>query len=155
MGLGTRRSHPHRSLPTRSDCPLRLSTGGSIYWLELRPRDRARQVVVERRPDGTTRDLFDAPFSARSRVHEYGGASYLVDQGVCWFTNAEDQRVYRVVEGGAPLPITPEPESAGALRYADFELSPDRRALFAVREQPSGNREVRNELVVRSARLPG
>jgi dipeptidyl aminopeptidase/acylaminoacyl peptidase len=120
--------------------------GDSIYWLELRPLEGGRQVVVERRPDGTVRDLFEAPFSARSKVHEYGGASYLVADGVCWFTNADDQRVYRVEPGGSPQPITPAPMRPAAVRFADFELAPDEGGLYAVRET-HGEDAVVNEIV--------
>jgi dipeptidyl aminopeptidase/acylaminoacyl peptidase len=121
--------------------------GGSIYWLELRPHDGGRQVVVERRANGTVRDRFDAPFSARSKVHEYGGGSYLVVDGVCFFTNSDDQRVYRVGSGESPRPLTPEPAQPAAVRFADFELSPDHSALYAIRETHSDNGVV-NELVL-------
>jgi dipeptidyl aminopeptidase/acylaminoacyl peptidase len=119
---------------------------GRIYWLELRPRDGARQVVVEQDAEGVVRDLFHAPFSARSKVHEYGGGSYLVADRVCWFTNAEDQRVYRVEGDASPQPITPGHETPGAVRFADFELSPDRQTLYAIRES-HGAGAVVNEIV--------
>jgi dipeptidyl aminopeptidase/acylaminoacyl peptidase len=120
--------------------------GDSIYWLELRPLEGGRQVVVERRADGTARDLFQAPFSARSKVHEYGGASYLVAGGVCWFTNADDQRVYRVEPDGSPRPITPAPARPAAVRFADFDLAPDQGGVYAVRET-HGEDAVVNEIV--------
>ena len=37
-----------------------LVDGGSIYWTEGRPEESGRQVVVERRPDGTIRDVVPA-----------------------------------------------------------------------------------------------
>jgi dipeptidyl aminopeptidase/acylaminoacyl peptidase len=120
--------------------------GDSIYWLELRPQDGGRQVVVERGADGTVRDLFEGPYSARSKVHEYGGASYIVAGAVCWFENADDQRVYRVGPDGSPQPITPAPSRPAAVRFADFALAPDRDGLYAVRET-HGEDAVINELV--------
>jgi dipeptidyl aminopeptidase/acylaminoacyl peptidase len=121
--------------------------GASVYWLESRPREGGRQVIVERHVDGIARDRFDAQYSARSKVHEYGGASYLVVEGTCWFTNAEDQRVYRVGPGESPRPITSEPTTPAAVRFADFELSPDRRVLYAIRETHGADGVV-NELVI-------
>ena len=121
-------------------------SGDSIYWLELRPQDGGRQVVVERRADGSVGDLFEAPFSARSKVHEYGGASYLVAGRVCWFTNADDQRVYRVGLDGSPQPITPAPASPAAVRFADFALAADQDRLYAIRET-HGEDAVVNEIV--------
>ena len=122
--------------------------GDRIYWNERRPSDAGRNVIVERSPDGSIRDVIQSPFSARSRVHEYGGASYLVRDGVCFFVNNTDQRVWRVEEGGLPTPITPETADEGAVRYADLELHPDGRALFAIRERHLESGEVINELVV-------
>ena len=59
-------------------------------------------------------DVNPAPFNARTRVHEYGGASFIVDGGVICFSNYEDQRLYR--QGPA---AHPSPYPAGPLRYAD------------------------------------
>jgi dipeptidyl aminopeptidase/acylaminoacyl peptidase len=80
-------------------------------------------------------------------VHEYGGGSYLVVDGICWFTNSDDQRVYRVEVGEPPRPLTPAPAKPAAIRFADFELSPDRSALYAIRET-HGENGVVNELVL-------
>ena len=38
--------------------------GDDIYWLELRPLEQGRFVIVRRTPDGATRDINPAPFSA-------------------------------------------------------------------------------------------
>lgn len=120
---------------------------GQVYWNERRPSDAGRQVIVRLEHDGTTTDLFNAPYSARSRVQEYGGASYIVEDGVCWFVNNADQRIYRVENNGTPRAISPVPSQPGALRYADLHLHPNGHRLYAVRErhEPTG---VTNELVV-------
>ena len=80
--------------------------GPDIYWLETRPTERGRSVVVRRRPDGTTEDDLPQGFDARTRVHEYGGGSYMVADGTLYFSNLADQRVYGLRPGGEPTPLT-------------------------------------------------
>ena len=88
--------------------------GDDVYWIEMRPSDGARNVVVRRTPDGRTADVTPSPFNVRTRVHEYGGGSLAVSDGVLYFSNFDDQRLYRQEVGGEPGPITPEID----MRYA-------------------------------------
>src|SRR5260370_29636606 len=81
--------------------------GGEIYWIEGRPREGGRSVVVRRAPGGAVDEITLAPFSARSRVHEYGGGAAVVQGGGVFFTNFADQRLYRQGAGEAPPPLTP------------------------------------------------
>ena len=103
---------------------------GTIYWNELRPSEGGRCVVVRRNADGTTTDMVPVPFNARTRVHEYGGGAYFVAGGTVFFSNFDDQRLYRVAEDGAPQPITPEAE----MRYADGSMDKGRGRILCVRE---------------------
>ncbi len=89
--------------------------GDDIYWVEQRPAEAGRNVIVRRTSDGRTGDVTPADFNARTRVHEYGGGAYAVSEGAVWFSNYADQRLYRQDPGQAPRPITRE----GDLRYAD------------------------------------
>lgn len=123
---------------------------GDLYWLEGRPSNGGRQTVVRRSPDGAVADVTPAVFNARTRVHEYGGASYLAADGVVYASSFTDGRVWRFDRPGAEgVPVTP----AGAFRYADFELDPRRRRLYAIREDHTAGgiartpTEARNELV--------
>jgi dipeptidyl aminopeptidase/acylaminoacyl peptidase len=94
---------------------------GAVWWLEGRPADGGRQVVVRAELDGSgRRDVFGDGWSARTRVHEYGGASYSLDGGDVVFSNDADGRLHRVSPGGEPEPLTPEPSRPRSLRYADF-----------------------------------
>ena len=86
-----------------------------IYWVEMRPAEGGRMVVVKRTPTGKIKDVTPDPFSARTRVHEYGGGAYLVHEGTVYFSNYSDQRMYRQELGGEPRPITPEVD----MRYAE------------------------------------
>ncbi len=104
--------------------------GNQIYWLEMRPSEGGRSVLVCRTPEGETMDVTPRDFNVRTRVHEYGGGSFLVADGLVYFSNFMDQRVYRQTLNGEPEPLTP----AGAWRYADYTLDPHRDRLICVRE---------------------
>src|SRR4051794_4442632 len=93
--------------------------GDTIYWNELRPSEGGHQVIVRRRPDGTIDDVLPERFSARTLVHEYGGLSYAVRDGVVWFANFADQRLWRVEPGNPPVAVTEEPAAPRSVRYAD------------------------------------
>ena len=122
--------------------------GDDVYWLEGRAAEGGRRTLLRRGLDGSTIELTPAPFNVRNRVHEYGGASYVVDAGRIVASNAADGRLYRLHDGVESLPITP----AGPWRYADLRFDPVRERLYAVRETHDAAREhdpllVVNELV--------
>jgi acetyl esterase/lipase len=102
------------------------STG--LYWLESRPQEQGRSVLVHLAADGTRRDVTPPDFNVRSRVHEYGGGAYHVTDGTIYFANFADQGLYRQRPGATPERIS----VSDGLRYADFD-SDDRR-LVCVRE---------------------
>jgi len=104
--------------------------GEAITWLEMRPVEGGRTVVVRRTPDGRTSDVTPPPYSAQTRVHEYGGGAYLAEDGTVYFSNMADQRLYRQDPGDEPWPITPEAK----LRYADGVLDRRRNRVICVRE---------------------
>lgn len=117
--------------------------GADIYWLEQRPTESGRQVVVRRSSSGDLSDVNAAPFNVRTRVHEYGGGAYAVDDDAVYFCNFADQRLYRQKVGGQPQPMTP----AVDLRYADAIVDRARQRLIAVREDHTGDGEAVNTLV--------
>ncbi|MEO8257969.1 MAG: S9 family peptidase [Acidobacteriota bacterium] len=118
--------------------------GDDLYWLERRPGEGGRSVVVARRPDGRIEDATPAGTNVRTRVHEYGGAAYTVSKGVIYFSEFADQRVYRLEPGGVPEPLTP----AGTFCYADSSVDPARPRLVCVREDRTApDREAVNTLV--------
>jgi dipeptidyl aminopeptidase/acylaminoacyl peptidase len=117
--------------------------GNTVYWLEMRPAEGGRSVVVRRRPDGTIEDCIPQGFNARTRVHEYGGGSYLAAAGALFFANFADQRVYRTRHGEPPVAIT----TAGDFRYADFAWDAPRRRIVCVREDHTAGGEPRNSIV--------
>jgi dipeptidyl aminopeptidase/acylaminoacyl peptidase len=117
--------------------------GNDVYWIENRPEEAGRSVIVRRGGDGTVDDAIPAGFNARTRVHEYGGGAYTVRDHVLIFSNFSDTRLYRVEGETPPRPITP----AGALRYADVIFDPKHARLIAVREDHSGEGEAVNTIV--------
>jgi dipeptidyl aminopeptidase/acylaminoacyl peptidase len=104
--------------------------GPWVYWNELRAAEGGRQVVVRLGRDSTSTDMVPAGFSARTRVHEYGGGAYLASGETVIFANFSDQRLYSSSGQGQPQPVTP----AADVRYADFVWDRRRQRLIAVRE---------------------
>lgn len=124
--------------------------GDDIYWVEGRPSEGGRNVIVRLSATGEPRDVTPAPFNARTRVHEYGGGAYTVDRGIVYFSNFADGCLYRQAIAGIddpqqvpPEPITPE----GAFRYADLKVDRRRGRLICVREDHTGGGEPVNTLV--------
>jgi dipeptidyl aminopeptidase/acylaminoacyl peptidase len=117
--------------------------GEDTYWIEVRPSDEGRYALVRRSPDGTTADVIPETFSARTRVHEYGGAAYAVDGETIVFSNWDDQRLYRQTPGEEPRPITPDRD----LRYADGVVDRRRNRLICVQEDHTVDGEAVNTIV--------
>ena len=112
--------------------------GRDVYWLESRPQERGRAVVVR-----AGRDLTPPPFNVRTRVHEYGGGAWTVADGVLYFSNDADRRLYRLEPGaGDPAPLTPE----GAWRYGDGVVDRNNRWI-GVREDHTAGGEPVNQIV--------
>jgi dipeptidyl aminopeptidase/acylaminoacyl peptidase len=118
--------------------------GDQVWWQESRPAEGGRVTIMASAGAGDEPTvLLPAPWTARTRVHEYGGRSYLPvpsasGQGFdLVFANFSDQRLYLIrgagagEAGGAPEPLTP---ADGGFRFADSTLSPDGREIWCVRE---------------------
>jgi dipeptidyl aminopeptidase/acylaminoacyl peptidase len=104
---------------------------GVAYWSECRPQEAGRTVVVSHN-GSVQKDLFPAPYDARSRVHEYGGGAFCLGGGFCWFVNAKDQAVFRVpLQGGDPVKIYHQAD----LRFADLHWDGARARVLAVAER--------------------
>jgi dipeptidyl aminopeptidase/acylaminoacyl peptidase len=117
--------------------------GDTLYWVESRPEEQGRYAVVRRTVDGKIADVLAAPFSARTLVHEYGGGALLASAGTVFFSNYVDQRIWRVVPGDAPRPVTEESQR----RFADFVHDLPRNRLIAVCEDHSQGDDPVNNIV--------
>lgn len=98
-----------------------------IYHVEARPSEAGRSVVVRSR-DGF--EVNGPEFNSRSAVHEYGGAAELVHDGIAYFSNYSDGRIYHIVidSDTKPTPITPKDKP---FRFADFRVCPQQASLLA------------------------
>ncbi|MEZ5443137.1 MAG: prolyl oligopeptidase family serine peptidase [Lysobacterales bacterium] len=119
---------------------------GQIYWRESRPAEGGRMVLRQLTDDGP-QTLTPAGYSVRTRVHEYGGSSYWIRDGLVIFANFSDQRLYLQRPGEDPQPLTP-----AGYQYADAVFTPAGDALICVREDHTdptrqANGEERNEIV--------
>ena len=104
--------------------------GASVWWQQALPEEGGRTTIVHS-SGGKVTALLPEPWSARTRVHEYGGLSYLpvpraaargrsADQPkqaprghLLVFANFADQRLYlapgQAGSSAAPRPLTPDP----------------------------------------------
>jgi dipeptidyl aminopeptidase/acylaminoacyl peptidase len=126
--------------------------GEDVYWLEGKPLESGRLVLVRRAAEGAREELTPRPYNVRTRVHEYGGGAYVIHGSTIFFSNFADQRLYRQDLGQEPRPITAEPPIAAGIRYADGVLTRSGRLLICVRERhESEGPEATNEIVVMPA----
>src|SRR2546430_13453471 len=111
--------------------------GDDIYWIEGRPLERGRGVIMLRPADGTPICMTKDAFDARTQVHSYGGGAYAVENGIVYFVNYSDGQIYRQ-DGAdaAPARIT----SSRAAFFADLCVDSRRNRLIAVKEErPNGD----------------
>jgi dipeptidyl aminopeptidase/acylaminoacyl peptidase len=118
--------------------------GEVTYWVEQRPWEDGRSIIVRHTPDGETVDVTPEGFSVGSRVHEYGTRGYTVAEGIVYFSNFEDQRLYRQAPGKDPVAITPE----GGARYGGMLFDRQRGRIICVREDhTTDDEQAVNEIV--------
>src|SRR6476661_2726956 len=123
--------------------------GGNIYWLEGRPQEQGRSVVVRAAEGPAPTDMIPAPFNARTRVHEYGGGSWTVWDGAVIFSNFADGRLYRLApDASVPQPLTPEPPARDRQwRFADGVIDHRHDRWIGVREDHTAGGEPVNTIV--------
>ena len=125
-------------------------SGAVIFWVESRPSEGGRQVLMSAsldRPQEAV-EVTGPDFSVRTQVHEYGGRCYAVSGEAVVFSNWADQRLWVTDRrGGAPRPVSPEPDRPRADRYADPVIDPSGSWVLCVRERHLASGEVVNDLV--------
>lgn len=119
--------------------------GAALYWLEGRPAEGGRSVLVRcAAGGGRAADLTGSDFDVRSRVYEYGGGAFCLGGRDVYFVNNSDQNIYAVPRrGGAARRVT-----AGTAQERFGDLAWDGQAIVAVREVASADAaEPKHDLV--------
>lgn len=116
---------------------------GELYWIENRPREAGRNVLVRRDSKGVEIDINPAPFNIRTRVHEYGGGAWLLHDGALFFSNFEDQQLYKQpLNEKQPVQLTHSP----GLRFADGIIDSRFNRMIMVIEDHNFEGEAENKL---------
>jgi dipeptidyl aminopeptidase/acylaminoacyl peptidase len=132
--------------------------GEDVYWLEGRPQESGRLVVVRASTvSGHATDVTPKPYNARTRVHEYGGASWTVADGTVYFSNFADGRLFcQTKTSSHPIPLTPAPVVAERQwRFADGIIDRARQRWIGVLEDHTVDGEPVNTIVAVDLHQPG
>ena len=113
-----------------------------IYWLEKRPQEQGRNLLVGLSNKGV-KNFTPAPLSVRSKIHEYGGGAFVIEQNSIYFSNYQDGRIYQQVIGTKPYPLTEKLDR----RYGDIIVDSLRNRLICVCEDHKTKGEPQNNLV--------
>jgi len=119
--------------------------GQTVYWNESRPTEKGRIVLLSQTGSEAMRAVIPGDFNVRTRVHEYGGTSYVATADAVYFSNFSDQRLYELQGQAAPKALTP-----AGYRYADCIVQPSHDTLICVREDHTAGsdaEQVKNALV--------
>ena len=118
--------------------------GRDTYWIEMRPSEGGRNVIVRCTSDRQIADVTPQDFNSRTRVHEYGGRSFTADQAAVFFSNFSDQHIYLQKPNTDPTPIV----TGKGRCFADIILDPLHQGLICVCEDHgSGPTETMNTLI--------
>ena len=105
-------------------------SGDDTYWVESRPTEAGRAVIVKHSANGDIVNVTPAPFSARSAVHEYGGGAFTVQGDTVYFVNFKDQGIYKQTSGEQPEALI----VVDGLRFADLVVDQTRQRLLCICE---------------------
>ena len=126
------------------------AAGGDLCWIEGRPAERGRSVLMRCTPAGEVLEALGAEADVRSRVHEYGGLPWLAAGGGLVYSLFSDQRLRFQDAHAQTTLLTPD-----GCRYADGCAAPDGHTLVMVREDHRAAGEARNAVVAIDLRQPG
>ncbi len=120
------------------------SDGDALYWLESRPAEAGRVVMVRADADGLC-DHSPEGTSIRSRVNEYGGGAMCLvpgrAPGAFAYVDQTDRRVWfcegpgaPALGGASPRPLTASPPGGQVHNHGGLSATADGDFVLAVRE---------------------
>ncbi|WP_230975533.1 prolyl oligopeptidase family serine peptidase [Acetobacter garciniae] len=131
------------------------AVGRAVYWLERRPAEGGRTVLMRWTEREGVRDVMPPEFDVGTRVHEYGGGPYAVGPhgiacsdrktGRVWFMACGPER-NAATDGDGAFPTLLA--GADGLRFADLRFDRQTPMVLAVREDHRAEGEPRAALVV-------
>src|SRR3990172_6915505 len=107
--------------------------GDDIYWIESRPSEAGRNVIVRRTQDGKIQDVTPKNLNVRTRAHEYGGGAATIKNSTLYFSHDKDQRLYQQSLNTNPVAITPEKP----YRFADYIVDEKHHQAICILEDHS------------------
>lgn len=122
--------------------------GNTLYWLERRPENQGRILIVQWNVKTGMKDVTDLSFSVGNRVHEYGGGSYAVHNGNLVFSDLDTNGIGFIRGQEKPVLIFQNEKA----RFADFFLTDSH--ILCVHEDHS-QKPVKNSLILFSIFNPG
>lgn len=117
----------------------------TLYWLESRPAEKGRQTILRKTATGAIEELLPAPWSAQTKVHEYGGGHYLATADHVYFVHRDDQQIYQLALADGNISQLTQNTNC---RFADLTVDGQQRFLYCVCEESlNGQTEPTNRLV--------
>jgi len=123
-----------------------------VWFSESRPEEGGRVALMRWRAttagEAEIVEMTAPDANVRTRVHEYGGGAWSVDQDTLWYVDDSDQRLRRQDPDGTVTLLTHDPEIERGVRFADGRPTPDQQWFVCVREQHGqDSHEPENDLV--------
>ncbi len=116
----------------------------NIFWQEMRPSEGGRYTIMHQSMSGTKHELIPKSYNVRTRVHEYGGGAFLIDEDDVYFSNFSDQQIYKTtITGDRPFQITNEP----TFRFANGIKDSKNNRIIYIAEKHDGKNEPVNSIV--------
>lgn len=116
----------------------------NLYWHETRPYEAGRGVIVCCDENNNIKDITPSlsknkpKFNVRTKVQEYGGSAFTVSNGVIYFVNYSDQKIYvQNKNDSQPKPLTKE-----GIFYADLQFT--KYGIIAIGEERIKDKEAEN-----------
>jgi dipeptidyl aminopeptidase/acylaminoacyl peptidase len=120
------------------------SVRDKLYWTQTMPAAGGISALFSMDADARAMPVTPEGINVRTRVHEYGGAPYVVAGDTVYYSQYSDQRLYALKAGGTPTALTP-----AGYRFADCKAGSGQSvdSLICVREDHTNPSNVRNALV--------